>query len=92
MKHTEKLLVCVWGTGGEAEEGRSIWIATEQDVEGYMVYDHIRKHSHVWTPALQHITHTNTCTPEHPGDAARRDLFVLLVQWTEAMEVVTVWW
>lgn len=39
--------VCVWGTGGEAEEGRSIWIATEQDVEGYMVYDHIRKHSHV---------------------------------------------
>lgn len=36
------------------------------------------------------LTHTNTCTPEHPGDAAQRDLFVLLVQWTEAMEVVTV--
>ena len=35
-------------------------------------------------------THTNTRTPEHPGDVARCDLFVLLVQWTEAMEVVTV--
>ena len=39
--------MCVWGGGGVAEEGRSIWIAAEQDIEGYMVYDHIRKHSHV---------------------------------------------
>lgn len=41
MKHTGKLLV------SEVEKGRSIWIATKQDIEGYMVYDHIRKHSHV---------------------------------------------
>ena len=44
--HREAFSVCVC-VGGVAEEGRSIWIAAEQDIEGYMVYDHIRKHSHV---------------------------------------------
>ena len=72
VKHTEKLLVCVCvcGGGGVAEEGRSIWIAAEQDIEGYMVYDHIRKHSHVWTP-LYSISHTHkhahTWTPGRRG-------------------------
>lgn len=85
MKHTGKLLV------SEVEKGRSIWIATKQDIEGYMVYDHIRKHSHVWTP-LYSTSHTqDTHTWKH-RDAPQCDLFVLLVQWTEAMEVVTVWW
>ena len=47
MRHETHREAFSGGGGGGAEEGRSIWIATEQDVEGYMVYDHIRKHSHV---------------------------------------------
>lgn len=51
----------------EAEKGRSIWIASEQDEEGYMVYDHIRKHSHVCSPlySISHITDTHL--PENTG-------------------------
>lgn len=80
MKHTGKLLAT------EVGKGRSIWIAAEQDIEGYMVYDHIRKHSYVCIP-LYTVSHTQT---RKHWDAPPSDLFVLLVQWTEAMEVVTV--
>lgn len=50
------------------------------------MYDHIRKHSYVCTP-LYTVSHTQT---RKHWDAPPSDLFVLLVQWTEAMEVVTV--
>lgn len=73
----------------EVEKGRSIWIATEQDIVGYMVYDHIRKHGHVCSP-LYRISRTQTHTHLKHRDTQQCDLFVLLVQWTEAMEVVTV--
>lgn len=36
-------------------------------------------------------THQHTLTWKHQ-DAPQCDLFVLLVQWTEAVAVVTVWW
>lgn len=67
-------------------DGGQYGFAAEQDIEGYMVYDHIRKHSYVCTP-LYTVSHTQT---RKHWDAPPSDLFLLLVQWTEAMEVVTV--
>lgn len=62
----------------EVEKGRSMWIATEQDIVGYMVYDHIRKHGHVCSP-LYSISHTQTHTHLKHQDTQQSVWFVCVV-------------
>lgn len=49
-------------TARDIEKGRSIWISSQLDIEGYVVYDHIKKTQSCMQSTLRRMTQTQTQT------------------------------
>lgn len=92
MTEHKTLYATRWKAFSKGDGGREANMGWEwaRHIRLYGVWSYQKTQSCV-QPTLQFITYTNTLTWKH-WNASQCDLFVLSVQWTEAVEVVTVWW